>query len=45
MKKMMKIGVILVVIGALLYLAGTLLEMYANRIDSSPTHSNPTSEK
>lgn len=36
MKKLIKIPVILIVVGALLYLAGVLLENYANRIETVP---------
>lgn len=36
MKKLIKIPVILIVLGALLYLAGVLLENYANRTNTVP---------
>jgi hypothetical protein len=54
MKKLIKIPVILIVVGALLYLAGVLLENYANRTNTVPgyvpgtgpsTNPNPTSGK
>ena len=36
MKKMIKIPLILIVVGSLLYLAGVLLENYANRTNTVP---------
>lgn len=36
MKKMIKIPLILIAVGALLYIAGVLLENYANRIETVP---------
>jgi len=34
MKKLIKIPLTLIIVGALIYLAGVLLEMYANRINT-----------
>lgn len=53
MKKMIKIPLILIIAGALFYLAGMLLEIYADRTNTAPgfqpgvgpTNPNPTLEK
>ncbi|MBC7457953.1 MAG: hypothetical protein H7235_06720 [Bdellovibrionaceae bacterium] len=36
MKKLIKLGAILIVVGALLYLAGVLVELYATRTGTVP---------
>ena len=49
MKKIINIGLILIIAGAVLYLAGMLLENYANNMVATPkvtpTDPQPTLEK